>query len=55
MALTRATQQAMWLSKFMDEIDLKRDRPVNIFADNNGAIANTQNYKNHCRTKHIHV
>ncbi|KAF7763932.1 hypothetical protein Agabi119p4_8469 [Agaricus bisporus var. burnettii] len=55
MAFTRAVQQAMWISKFMDEVALEQDRPVNIFADNNGAIANTQNNKNHRRTKHIRV
>lgn len=55
MAFTRATQQAIWLTKFMDEIALTQPRPINIFADNNGAIANTQNDKNHRRTKHIRI
>jgi hypothetical protein len=48
MAFTCTTQQAIWLSKFMDEISMGQAKPVNIFADNNGAIANTQNNKNHC-------
>jgi hypothetical protein len=55
MAFTRASQQALWLMKLMDEIALEQERPINIFADNNGAIANTQNNKNHRRTKHICV
>lgn len=54
-AFARATQQALWLSKFMDEVALTQEKPMNIFADNNGAIANTQNDKNHRRTKHIRV
>lgn len=55
MAFTRATQQAIWISKFMSEVGLAQEPPVNIFADNTGAIANTQNYKNHSRTKHIDI
>lgn len=55
MAFTRATQQAIWLDKFMCEIGLKQERPTNVFGDNTGAIANTQNNKNHRRTKHIDV
>jgi hypothetical protein len=55
MAFTRASQQALWLAKFMDEVALDQERPVNIFADNNGAIANTQNNKNHHCTKHIRI
>jgi hypothetical protein len=47
--------QAMWLSTFMDEIGLNQQRLVKIFADNNGAITNTLNFKNHCCTKHSHV
>lgn len=55
MAFTRATQQAMWISMFMDEVALTQQRPVNIYADNNGSISNTQNNKNHRRTKHIRI
>ncbi|KAF7762621.1 hypothetical protein Agabi119p4_9214 [Agaricus bisporus var. burnettii] len=55
MALIRATQQAIWLSKFMREVGLDQEKLINVFADNNGAIANTQNNKNHRRTKHIDV
>ncbi|KAF7776615.1 hypothetical protein Agabi119p4_5008 [Agaricus bisporus var. burnettii] len=54
-AFTRATQQALWLTKFMDELNMNQEQPVVIYADNNGAIANTQNNKNHRRTKHIRV
>lgn len=55
MAFTRATQQAVWIGKFMDEVALPQERPLNIYGDNNGAIANTQNNKNHRRTKHIRL
>jgi hypothetical protein len=55
MAFTRAIQQAIWMTKFMGKIGLPQATPVNIFADNTGAIANTANYKNHSRTKHIDI
>jgi hypothetical protein len=55
MAFARAVQQAIWLSKFMNEINMPQDRPITIFADNNGSIANTKNHKNHRQTKHIRV
>lgn len=55
MAFTRAAQQALWLSKFIDEIGLTAERPTIIYAHNNGAIATTRNDKNHRRTKHIDV
>jgi hypothetical protein len=55
MAFTRAIQQAIWMMKFMNEIGLGQATPVNIFADNTGAIANTENYKNHNWTKHIDI
>ena len=55
MAFTRATSQAIWLSKFFDEVGLQINRPVLIYGDNAGSIANTVNDKNHRRTKHIDV
>jgi hypothetical protein len=55
MAFTRAIQQAIWMTKFMNEIGLAQATPINIFADNTRAIANTENYKNHGRTEHIDI
>ena len=55
MAFTRATSQAIWLSKFFDEVGLQINRPVLIYGDNAESIANTVNNKNHCRTKHIDI
>jgi len=54
-AFTRVTSQAIWLSKFFDEVGLQINRPVLIYGNNVGSIANTVNDKNHCRTKHIDV
>jgi len=55
MTFTRATSQAIWLSKFFDKVGLQIDRPVLIYGDNAGSITNTVNDKNHRRTKHIDV
>lgn len=55
MGFIRAVQQAMWLTKFLDEVGLAADLPITIYADNNGAIATTKNNKAHRRTKHIDV
>lgn len=55
MAFTRATQQALWMDKYLDEVGLSPERPAPILADNNSAIANSKNNKNHKRTKHIDV
>jgi hypothetical protein len=55
MAFTRASQQAMWISKSLAEVGLRQEWPTNIFTDNQGAMANTQNYKNHHRTKHVRI
>jgi hypothetical protein len=55
MAFTRAVQQAVWLDKFLGEIGLEQEKPMGIYRDNTGAIANTKNDKNHQRTKHIDV
>jgi hypothetical protein len=54
-AITWASQQAVWISKFLDEVALRQELPTNILTNNQGAIANTVNYKNHRRTKHIRV
>jgi len=53
MALSRATTQALWISKYLKEVGLPVTKPVLIYADNNGAISLSLNDKNHCRTKHI--
>ena len=55
MAFTRATTQALWLTKFFSEIGLPIKTPVIINAGNEGLISNSLNYKNYQRTKHINV
>jgi len=54
MAFSRATTQALWLSKYF-EIGLPIAKPVIICADNIGSISISTNDKNHRRTKHIDI
>ena len=55
MAFTKATTQALWLSKYFNEIGLPVTKPLIIHADNSGSISNSVNNKHHRRTKHIDV
>jgi len=55
MAFSRATTQALWLSKYFDEVGLPIPRPLKILADNSSSISNSLNNKNHRHTKHIDV
>ena len=56
MALSDATQEAVWLKAFMRE--LGEDLSVNalkVYEDNQGAIASAKNPEFHKRTKHIDI
>lgn len=54
MALSSATQEAMWLKQFEDEI-FSIDRPINIFCDNQSAISLANNNGYSARCKHIDI
>ncbi len=54
-ALSFATQEAIWLRHLLENIGMKEDGPSTIFEDNNGAIELSKNPKFHDRTKHIDV
>jgi len=47
MAFSKATTQALWLSKYFDEVGLPITRPLKVFADNSRSISNNLNNKNH--------
>jgi len=47
MAFSRTTTQAIWISKYFDEVGLPTQKPIVIHADNSGAISNSINHKNH--------
>lgn len=58
MAQTQAAKEAVWLSRLLSELDVGfglPKPPVLIKADNQGAIALTQDPRFHSRTKHIDI
>ena len=54
-ALSIASQEAIWLRQLMNDIAHKITSPTIIYEDNNGAIELSKNAKYHNRTKHIDI
>jgi len=48
MAFSKATTQALWLSKYFDEVELSINKLFTIYANNSSSIANSLNDKNYC-------
>ncbi|GMF35227.1 unnamed protein product [Phytophthora lilii] len=56
MALTEATQEALWLKAFLCELgEMKSDEAVKIYESNQGSMALAKNPEFHKRTKHIDI
>uniref|UniRef100_A0AAV1V1C5 Uncharacterized protein n=1 Tax=Peronospora matthiolae TaxID=2874970 RepID=A0AAV1V1C5_9STRA len=56
MALTEATQEAVWLKAFLCDIgEVKNDEAAKIYEDNQGSSALAKNPEFHKRTKHIDI
>ena len=55
MALTAATQEAIFLSNLAKEFCIVSDSPTRIFGDNQGSISLVKNPVNHEKTKHIDI
>lgn len=53
MALTAAIQDGLWLQSFFACAKISLTLPLQLFADNAGAIALSKEAANHIRTKHI--
>ncbi|GAW03045.1 retrovirus-related pol polyprotein [Lentinula edodes] len=53
--LSRATQQAVWISLFLSEVDLTQEGPINMLGDNFGSVCLTENSKRHALVKHIEM
>ena len=53
MSLAAATQEAIWLNRFVEELKIYAEEAVLIHQDNQGAIALAKNPVFHQRTKHI--
>ena len=54
-ALSMATQEAVWLRRLFVDIGISVDSATCIHADNQGAIDLAKNPKHHHRTKHIDI
>jgi hypothetical protein len=54
-AMCESAQEAVWLRVLLNDIGFSQDSPTVIFEDNQGAIALSQNPKDHSRTKHIDI
>jgi hypothetical protein len=54
-ALSLATQEALWLRSLLKELDLLPDNPTTIYGDNQGSLKLAQHPYDHCRTKHINL
>ena len=55
MALSQATQEAVWLRRLTEELGQTNQEATTIYEDNQGAICTAQNPVFHRRTKHIHI
>ena len=54
-ALSLATQEAVWFRRLLSDIGLTQKTPSIIYEDNRGAIELSKNAKFHDRTKHIDI
>ena len=55
MALSVATQEAIWLRHLQEELGVTNTGPTLIFEDNQGAISMAKNPVFHKRTKHVQI
>ena len=55
MAVTCASQEAIWLCQLLEQLRFKQDKPTLLLGDNQGAIALTKNPSNHPHTRHIQL
>jgi hypothetical protein len=54
-ALSQATQEAIWMRQLLSDIGCKSEQPTTLYEDNQGAIEISKNARFHNRTKHIDV
>ncbi|KAA0062885.1 gag/pol protein [Cucumis melo var. makuwa] len=54
-AACEATKEVIWLRKFLKDLEVVPNMhlPINLYCDNNGAVANSREPRNHKRGKHI--
>ena len=54
-ATCEAAKEAVWLKKFLSDLGVVRIEqvPITLFCDNNGAVAQSKDPRNHKKGKHI--
>ena len=55
MALSMASQEAIWLRRLLYDLNEKVDGPITIYEDNQSTICMAENLKFHGRAKHIDI
>ena len=55
MALSSAAQEAVWIQRFLEEVDGKTNKPMTIYEDHQSTICMSQNPRFHGRAKHIDI
>lgn len=53
--LSKASQEALWLRRLLEELHYPQDSPTTIFCDNQSTIKLAKNSVYHARSKHIEV
>lgn len=54
-ALSNSCKEGLWLRNILSELRLRKDVPVKLFVNNEGATALAKNPKHHSWTKHINA
>ena len=54
-AASEAAKEAVWLKNFLTDLRIvpNMDKPVTLYCDNSGAVANSKEPRSHKRGKHI--
>ena len=54
-AASEAAKEAIWLKNFLSDLEVvpNMDKPITLYCDNSGAVANSREPRSHKRGKHI--
>ena len=54
-AASEAAKEAVWLKNFLSDLEVvpNMDKPITLYCDNSGAVANSREPRSHKRGKHI--
>ena len=54
-AASEAAKEAVWLKNFLSDLEVvpDMDKPITLYCDNSGAVANSKEPRSHKRGKHI--